>query len=220
MIPANRKLIEITLIALIKSVLDCPALNNVANAPGKISVYHRVQQTWKVLLPAGAIIALCGTVIFWCFPGQLLQLFSASQEMLTLGIPALRIISVSFVMAAITTLCGYFASGLGNGIINMVSAAIRQLILLVPCLLIFTKISGISHGWYAVWIAEIVACIYSYCMSHKLQKTIFAHQLRIVFPFSQLMKDFSCVITGSLTDYSQILFSDVCCPGTDHLFNL
>ena len=134
--------------------------------------YLRVQETWIVLLPTGAIIALCGTVIFWCFPGQLLQLFSASQEMLTLGIPALRIISVSFVMAAITILCGYFASGLGNGIINMISAAIRQLILLVPCLLIFIKISGISHGWYAFWIAEIVACIYSYCTSHKLLKTI------------------------------------------------
>ncbi len=134
--------------------------------------YHRVQQTWKVLLPTGAIIALCGTVIFWCFPGQLLQLFSASHEMLTLGIPALRIISVSFIMAAITILCGYFASGLGNGIINMISAAIRQLILLVPCLLIFIKISGISHGWYAFWIAEIAACIYSYCTSHKLLKTI------------------------------------------------
>ena len=134
--------------------------------------YQRVQQTLEILLPTGAIIALCGTVIFWCFPGQLLQLFSASQEMLTLGIPALRIISVSFVMAAITILCGYFASGLGNGIINMISAAIRQLILLIPCLLIFIKISGISNGWYAFWIAEIVACIYSYYMSHKLLKTI------------------------------------------------
>lgn len=85
-----------------------------------------------------------GTVIFWCFPGQLLQLFSASSEMLLLGIPALRIISISFVMSAITILCGYFSSGLGNGIINMVAAAIRQLILLVPCLWIFIKISGIS----------------------------------------------------------------------------
>ena len=134
--------------------------------------YLRVQETWNILLPTGASIALCGTVIFWCFPGQLLQLFSASQEMLTLGIPALRIISISFVMAAITILCGYFSSGLGNGTINMISAAIRQLVLLVPCLLIFIKISGISHGWYAFWIAEIVACIYSYCTSHKLLKTI------------------------------------------------
>ena len=126
----------------------------------------------NVLLPTGAIIALCGTIIFWCFPGRLLQLFSASSEMLTLGIPALRIISISFVMSAITTLCGYFSSGLGNGIINMISAAIRQLILLVPCLWIFIKISGISHGWYAFWIAEIIACIYSYCMSHKLLKSL------------------------------------------------
>lgn len=135
--------------------------------------YQRVQQTWKILLPTGAIIALCGTVIFWCFPGQLLQLFSASSEMLLLGIPALRLISISFMMSAITILCGYFSSGLGNGIINMVGAAIRQLILLVPCLWIFIKISGISHGLYAFWIAEIIACIYSYCMSHKLLKTIF-----------------------------------------------
>ena len=126
----------------------------------------------NVLLPTGAIIALCGTIIFWCFPGRLLQLFSASSEMLTLGIPALRIISISFVMSAITILCGYFSSGLGNGIINMIGAAIRQLILLVPCLWIFIKISGISHGWYAFWIAELIACIYSYCMSHKLLKTI------------------------------------------------
>ncbi|MDO4447338.1 MAG: MATE family efflux transporter [Lachnospiraceae bacterium] len=134
--------------------------------------FQRVQQTWNILLPTGAVIVLCGTVIFWCFPGQLLQLFSASPEMLTLGIPALKIISVSFVMSAITILCGYFVSGLGNGIINMVSAAIRQLILLVPSLWIFIKISGISHGWYAFWNAEIVACVYSYCMSHKLLKTI------------------------------------------------
>ncbi len=141
--------------------------------------YHRVQQTWKVLLPTGAVIAFCGTILFWCFPKQLLQLFSASQEMLTLGIPALRIISVSFVLSAITILCGYFASGLGNGIINMVSSAIRQLILLVPCLWIFIKISGISYCWYAFWIAELIACIYSYCMSHKLLKTIFTHKLEV-----------------------------------------
>ena len=139
--------------------------------------YQRVQQTWHILLPTGAIIALCGTVIFWCFPGQLLQLFSASPEMLTIGIPALRIISASFVMAAITILCGYFASGLGNGIINMVSAAIRQLVLLIPGLWIFIKIFGISHSWYAFWIAEIAACIYSYCMSHKLLKTISPYRL-------------------------------------------
>lgn len=133
---------------------------------------ERVHQTWKVLLPTGIVIALCGTIIFCTLPKQLLQLFSASPEMLVLGIPALRIISISFVFAAVTILCGYFASGLGNGMVNMVSAAIRQLVLLIPCLWFFIKTFGITHGWYAFWIAEIAACIYSYCVSRRLLKNI------------------------------------------------
>lgn len=133
---------------------------------------ERVHQTWKVLLPTGIVIALCGTIIFCTLPKQLLQLFSASPEMLVLGIPALRIISISFVFAAVTISCGYFASGLGNGMVNMVSAAIRQLVLLIPCLWFFIKTFGITHGWYAFWIAEIAACIYSYCVSRRLLKNI------------------------------------------------
>ena len=128
----------------------------------------RVQQTWKVLLPTGIAIALCGTAIFCAFPRQLLLLFSASPEMLLIGIPALRIISVSFAFAAITILCGYFASGLGNGMVNMLSAAIRQFILLIPCLWFLIKTAGITYAWYAFWIAEAAACIYSYCTSHRL----------------------------------------------------
>ena len=110
--------------------------------------------------------------IFCTLPKQLLQLFSASPEMLVLGIPALRIISISFVFAAVTILCGYFASGLGNGMVNMISAAIRQLVLLIQCLWFLIKTLGSTHGWYAFWIAETVAYIYSYCISHKLLKNI------------------------------------------------
>ena len=95
-------------------------------------------------MPIRPLLYTMAVPLMLCFPGQLLQLFSASSKMLLLGIPALRIISISFVMSAITILCGYFSSGLGNGIINMVGAAIRQLILLVPCLWIFIKISVIS----------------------------------------------------------------------------
>lgn len=63
------------------------------------------------------------------FPRELLGLFSASDEMLAMGIPALRIISVTFVLAAFTIICGYFASGLGNGVINMIGGALRQMML-------------------------------------------------------------------------------------------
>jgi len=66
--------------------------------------------------------------IFCTLPKQLLQLFSASPEMLVLGIPALRIISISFVFAAVTILCGYFVSGLGNDMVDM-SASVENLLL-------------------------------------------------------------------------------------------
>lgn len=132
----------------------------------------RVRQAWNSLIPAGAIIAFIGTILFWLFPKQLLQLFSASPQMLTLGVPALRIVSVSFVLAAITILCGYFASGLGNGTINMISAAIRQFVLLIPCLWLFIKCFGIDQSWYAFWIAESIACIYSYSAAHRLLKKL------------------------------------------------
>ena len=132
----------------------------------------RVQQTWRVLLPTGAVIALCGTAIFLAFPGQLLGLFSASEEMLAFGVPALRIISASFVFAAMTILCGYFASGLGNGVINMIGGALRQLVLLVPGLWLLIRTVGIDWAWFAFWIAEIAAWFYSYSMAHRLEKRV------------------------------------------------
>ncbi len=132
----------------------------------------RVQQTWKILLPTGIIIALCGTIIFFIFGQPLLLLFSASQEMLNFGVSALRIISISFIFGAITILCGYFSSGLGNGVINMIGSAIRQLIILIPCLYVFIQTIGISYCWYAFWISEVIACIYSYTASHKLKSIL------------------------------------------------
>lgn len=87
----------------------------------------RVKQAWKVLLPTGVVFALCGTAVFLLFPAQLLGLFSASDEMLAFGVPALRIISVTFLFVVTTILCGYFASGLGNGVVNMIGGALRQL---------------------------------------------------------------------------------------------
>lgn len=121
----------------------------------------RISKTLKTMIPAAAIIALVGTAIFMIFPSQLLQLFAASDEMLKIGVPALRIISVTFVFAAVTTILGYSAAGLGNGVINMLGTAFRQLILLVPFVYLFSMNGSIDKIWFAFWISEGVAVIYS-----------------------------------------------------------
>ncbi len=121
----------------------------------------RIRQAWSCTVRAGVIMALLGTAVFLLFPEQLLGLFEAGEEMLAIGVPALRIISVTFVFATLTILSGYFGSGLGNGVINMVGGAIRQLVVLVPLLWLLIRLSGLSCAWYAMWAAEIAASAYS-----------------------------------------------------------
>ena len=97
----------------------------------------------------------------------LLGLFSASDEMLAFGVPALRIISVTFLFAVLTILCGYFVSGLGNGVVNMIGAALRQLVVLVPCLWLLIRTMGIEKAWFAFWVSEVIACAYSLWATKK-----------------------------------------------------
>ncbi len=131
----------------------------------------RIRQLYKNILPIAVVFSVAATIVFLALPGPLLSLFSASEEMLALGIPALRIISVTFVFASVTMVLGYSASGMGNGIVNMLGTAIRQLILLVPVLYLFSRFFGISHAWYAFWIAEAVATLYAVIATvHELNK--------------------------------------------------
>lgn len=81
--------------------------------------------------------------------------------MLSFGVPALRIIAVTFLFAVVTILCGYFASGLGNGVVNMIGGALRQLVILVPCLWLLIRFAGVDRAWFAFWGSELAACIYS-----------------------------------------------------------
>ncbi len=122
---------------------------------------QRINDCLRRLIPTAVIIALVGTLIFMAFPGGLLSLFSASDVMLEIGIPALRIISITFAPAAVTVVLGFAASGLGNGVINMIGTAIRQFILLVPLFYLFASLGDISQIWYAFWISEAVAVIYA-----------------------------------------------------------
>lgn len=123
--------------------------------------YDRIRQACRIALLTGCAIGLTGTVFFWIFTKQLLLLFSAGDTMLSMGIPALRIISVTFAFASATMIIGYIISGLGNGTVNMTATALRQIILLLPCVWGIGKLWGMESIWYAFWIAELLAFLYA-----------------------------------------------------------
>ena len=132
--------------------------------------YDRIREAIRTAIPIAVIIALVATVVFIILPSQLLGLFSPTEEMLAIGVPALRIISVTFAFTAVTMTLGYAMSGLGNGVVNMIGTVIRQLAVFVPLAYLFARIWGIGPVWYAMWIAEAAAFLYSILASRRALK--------------------------------------------------
>ena len=130
----------------------------------------RIKEAIRTILPIAAGIAVFATVLFLAIPKALLGLFSPSQEMLALGVPALRIIAPTFVFASVTMILGYAMSGLGNGIVNMLGTAIRQLILFVPLAWLFTRTWGVGAAWYSLWISEVTAAVFAVLASRSVMK--------------------------------------------------
>lgn len=132
---------------------------------------QRVKEAFRTAVPMAAGVAVLATALFCAVPEQLLGLFDADKEMLALGVPALRIISVTFVFAAVTMILGYASSGLGNGFVNMAATGLRQFVILVPLVFLLSKMAGASYVWYAFWAAEPAAAVYAVFSSvHLLRK--------------------------------------------------
>lgn len=133
----------------------------------------RIRQALRILLPCAILFALCCTVLFLLIPGQLLHLFSPSADMLALGIPALRIICLTFALSAATIVIGYSCSGLGNGIINMLGNALRQVLVFIPAAFLLIRTMGVGQVWYSLWISEASAALYAgFSMLREYRKKV------------------------------------------------
>lgn len=119
----------------------------------------RIMATIKLSVTIAVSIMLVGLAIFQFFPAQLLTLFDASEHMLEIGIPALRIISLCFIFAGYGIILGSVFQALGNGVYSLLVSAARQLIIILPVAYIFAKVFGLSMVWWAIPIAEIGSVI-------------------------------------------------------------
>ena len=114
---------------------------------------------FSLLLSIG--IMFVGTIIFQLLPKQLLSMFSANDEMYAFGIPALKIISLSFVFAGISmVLCAAFQA-LNKANTSLVITLARQLVILIPLTYGLMKCFGIHVGWYAFVVTEFICTTYS-----------------------------------------------------------
>lgn len=121
----------------------------------------RIIQTIKVSICTAVGIMLVGLTLFQLIPGTMLGLFDASENMLKIGIPALRIVSLSFIFAGFCIIASSVFQALGNGVYSLIVSVARQLLVILPVAFIFAKLFGLHMVWWAIPIAEIVSVILS-----------------------------------------------------------
>lgn len=115
----------------------------------------RIMQTLKLAIIYAVSIMAIGFAVFQLIPDKLLMIFNASDLMLEIGIPALKIISISFIFAGYCIVCSSLFQALGHGMMSLWTSVVRQLIVLLPVAFILSKLGGLNYVWLSYPIAEI-----------------------------------------------------------------
>ena len=115
----------------------------------------RVYSALKRGIIIGVIIMTLGTIAMWAIPEQLISMFGGTDELMKIGVPAFRIISLCFIPAAAGIIFTTLFQAVGKGIRSLIMSFARQLVLILPIAFIFSKIWGLGAVWYAFPIAEI-----------------------------------------------------------------
>lgn len=117
----------------------------------------RMVDTIKLSMVYAISIMCVGALIFNVFPKPLLMLFKASEHMLSMGIPALRIISLHFLLAGFCIIGGSVFQALGNAVYSMITSICRQLVVLLPAAYLLARLGNVNYVWYAFPIAELMS---------------------------------------------------------------
>ena len=117
----------------------------------------RVVKTIKSSIYFAIGIMLVGLVIMELFPAQLLSMFNATPDLISVGVPALRIICLSFLFAGYCIVVGSAFQALGNGVYSMIVSIARQLVVLLPVAYLLSLTGNVRNIWWAFPIAELVA---------------------------------------------------------------
>jgi putative MATE family efflux protein len=133
---------------------------------------QRVVQTIRYSIFYAVSIMAVGTLIFQMFPADLLTMFEASDTMLQIGVPALRAISVSFIVAGYCIVCGSVFQALGNGVYSLMVSIARQLFVLLPVAYLLSRLGNVNYVWWSFPIAEMASLIMSTIFLFRIYKKI------------------------------------------------
>lgn len=129
--------------------------------------YKRVDGIFKTTLRLSMGVMLVGTVLSWLIPAALIGMFTSSQETIAMGVTALHIISLGFLISAVSVTCSGVLEGLGKGTPSLYISLARYVVVIIPAAFLFSRFAGASGVWYAFFFTEIVSAVFSYFVYRK-----------------------------------------------------
>ena len=130
----------------------------------------RINGSLKFALVLAIGVMSVGTIVMNVFPETLLKLFKASDAMLEIGIPALRIISLQFPIAAASIILGSTFQAFGKGIYSLITSVARQIVILIPVAWLLSLTGNINNVWFSFLIAEAVSLMVSLYLFRRLYR--------------------------------------------------
>ncbi|MBP3570232.1 MAG: MATE family efflux transporter [Lachnospiraceae bacterium] len=132
----------------------------------------RMLRTMKLAIMYAVGIMFVGFLVMQIFPVQLFSLFEASADMLAIGVPALRFISISFLFAGFCIIAGSTFQALGNGMLSMIVSIARQLVVLLPVAYLFSLTGNLNLIWLALPIAELMSVVLSGVFLYRMYQKV------------------------------------------------
>ena len=128
----------------------------------------RIMETVRLSIGIAVGIMFIGLTVFQLMTPQLLMLFQADADMLSIGVPALRIISLSFLFAGYCIIVGSVFQAMGNGVYSLMVSVARQLVCILPLAYFFARTFGLHMVWYSIPLAEITSVVLSSILFRKI----------------------------------------------------
>ena len=130
----------------------------------------RVEQIYRLTLELTAGIMAIGTALCWLIPGGLIGLFTENPETVTIGITALHIISLGFILSAVSVTSSGALEALGQGMASLVISVMRYVAVIIPAAFVLSRLIGVTGVWWAFVCTESVTAVVAYVLYHRVWK--------------------------------------------------
>ena len=137
---------------------------------------ERIYRTFRFGVLYASVFMLLGFLLFQLVPETLLGIFNPSENMLAIGVPALRRISISFIFAGFCIIASSVCQALDRSIASLAVSVLRQLVALVPAAWLLSKTGDVNMVWWAFPIAEVISLI----ASAVFLRSAFRHMERVL----------------------------------------